>query len=146
MITLGPSGQISTDPADLHGPPPGAILPFGEHKGYALALVVEALAGALTGGGVSRPIDEVYTHGCNFFLMAARVDGFRPLEAFERDLDAMLDYVNSSAPVNPEEPVRAPYELESRLRLRRSHDGITIDDVSWQRVVDLAGDLDVQID
>jgi LDH2 family malate/lactate/ureidoglycolate dehydrogenase len=58
----------------------------------------------------------------------------------------MLAYVNSSAPIDPAEPVRVPYELESRLRCRRSSDGITIDDVSWQRVVDLAGDLDLEIE
>ena len=95
---------------------------------------------------MSRPVDEVYTHGCNFFLMAARVDAFLPRAQFEQELDAMLDYVKTSAPINPDEPVRVPYELESRLRCRRSSDGITIDDASWQRVVDLAGDLDLEIE
>tara|TARA_B100000809_G_scaffold104972_1_gene103484 strand:+ start:1281 stop:2327 length:1047 start_codon:yes stop_codon:yes gene_type:complete len=145
-IVIDADGQTTTDPAALHGSPPGAILPFGEHKGYVLALAVEALAGALSGGGVSRPVDEVYTHGCNFFLMAARVDAFLPRAQFEQELDAMLDYVKTSAPINPDEPVRVPYELESRLRCRRSSDGITIDDASWQRVVDLAGNLDLEIE
>ena len=34
-------GRPTTDPADLHGPPSGAILTAGAHKGYALALAVE---------------------------------------------------------------------------------------------------------
>ena len=31
--------------------PHGALLPFGEHKGFGLALVCELLGGALAGGG-----------------------------------------------------------------------------------------------
>ena len=139
-------GRGSTDPADLHGPPPGAILPFGEHKGYVLALVVEALSGALSGGGSSWPGMETYTHGENFFLMAIRVEAFGPREEFQRDLDAMLAYVKSSPPIRPDEPVRVPYELEARLRRRRSVEGIDIDDVSWQRIVKVAEEMQVQLD
>ena len=138
-------GRPSTDPADLHGPPPGAILPLGEHKGYALALVVEALSGALSSGGCSRPGMETYTHGCNFFLMAIRVDAFGPREQFEHDLDAMLAYVKSSPPLRPETPVRVPHELEMRRRRQRSGEGIDIDDDSWRRIEQVAASMNIQI-
>ena len=39
-------GQPTNDPNDFYGPPSGAILPFGGHKGYGLCLVAELLAGA----------------------------------------------------------------------------------------------------
>ena len=48
-------GRLSTNAADFYGPPPGALLPFGEHKGFALALAADILAGALSGAGCSRP-------------------------------------------------------------------------------------------
>ena len=139
-------GRPSTNPADLHGPPPGAILPFGEHKGYAMALVAEALSGALTGGGCCRPTNETYTHVCNFFLMATRVDAYMPLDSFTRDLDAMLAYVKSSKPTKEDESVRVPYELEARLRRRRAAEGITIDDTSWQRIADPADRMGIELD
>jgi uncharacterized oxidoreductase len=33
-------GQPTTNPADLYGPPRGALLPFGGHKGFALAMLI----------------------------------------------------------------------------------------------------------
>ena len=41
---IGPDGQPSTDPHDLFGDPPGALLPFGGpvgYKGYALNILPE---------------------------------------------------------------------------------------------------------
>jgi LDH2 family malate/lactate/ureidoglycolate dehydrogenase len=40
----------------------GALLTFGEHKGYGLAVACELLGGALTGGGTwHRPADSART-------------------------------------------------------------------------------------
>jgi uncharacterized oxidoreductase len=43
-------GQPTNDPGVMFREPHGALLPFGEHKGYGLAVACEILAGALTGG------------------------------------------------------------------------------------------------
>ena len=50
-------GQPSIDPADYRGG--GALLPFGGHKGYCLAMFCEVLAGALTGPAAARPASIV---------------------------------------------------------------------------------------
>src|SRR5579864_1288021 len=47
---LDGAGQPTDDPSAFYATPPGAILPLGGHKGYALSVIVEVLAGALTGG------------------------------------------------------------------------------------------------
>ncbi len=49
-ILLDPAGQPTNDPALLFADPAGALLPFGEHKGFGLGLACELLAGALIGG------------------------------------------------------------------------------------------------
>jgi delta1-piperideine-2-carboxylate reductase len=52
---LDKAGQATTDPqAILDG---GALLPFGEHKGSALSMMVELLSAALTGGHFSFEFD-----------------------------------------------------------------------------------------
>src|SRR3546814_18826548 len=55
-------GNPSTDPAVLFTDPPGTILPTGGldhgHKGYGLALTVEALTPALAGHGRPDPKAE----------------------------------------------------------------------------------------
>src|SRR4051794_29475409 len=35
------SGEPSTDPAEFYADPPGALLPFGGHKGFALSMFAE---------------------------------------------------------------------------------------------------------
>jgi delta1-piperideine-2-carboxylate reductase len=47
-IGVDASGQATTDPAAILDD--GALLPFGGHKGAGIALMVEVLAAALTGG------------------------------------------------------------------------------------------------
>src|SRR5438034_804286 len=47
-------GEPSTDPEEYYGDPPGALLPFGGHKGFALSMFAEVFAGALTGAGCSK--------------------------------------------------------------------------------------------
>src|SRR5215217_3406319 len=52
---LDPNGEPTTDPNVMYQRPRGALLTFGEHKGYALAFICEMLAGAVTGSGTMRP-------------------------------------------------------------------------------------------
>ena len=56
---LDAAGRPTTDPSQLYTDPPGSLVPFGGatsgHKGGALWLLVDLLAGGLTGGGCSRP-------------------------------------------------------------------------------------------
>src|ERR1700732_480981 len=50
-ILLDGEGKATTDPGAMYRQPRGALMTFGEHKGYALAFVCEMLAGALCGSG-----------------------------------------------------------------------------------------------
>eukprot|EP00392_Amoebophrya_sp_AT5.2_P004642 g4650.t1 len=51
------SGSSGSDSSCTSGPPPaaGALLPFADHKGYALSFLCEVLGGALTGGNTIHP-------------------------------------------------------------------------------------------
>ena len=48
-------GRPTEDAAAFYADPPGAILPFGGHKGSGLSFFCELIAGALTGGHTSNP-------------------------------------------------------------------------------------------
>ena len=56
---VGPDGEPTTDPATALE---GAQLPFGGHKGAAIALMVELLAGALIGDLFSYEAAEADTN------------------------------------------------------------------------------------
>ena len=74
---LDADGRPITDPEKFYGPPRGAILPFGgdsAHKGFALAILVEVLSGALGGAGYSR--DGQTRWGNGVFMMALDIAAF----------------------------------------------------------------------
>lgn len=144
---LDSQGQSTTNPADLYGPPVGAILPFGGHKGYGLMLAIEALSGVLSGGGHARPAvaDAWFTHGSTFTMMAIEVESFRSLTEFTDDVDEMLSHMKSSPPTTPDAEVLVPYEIESREKAVRLANGITIEDSTWDKVVQVASGLGISI-
>ena len=144
---LDSQGRSTTNPADLYGPPVGAILPFGGHKGYGLMLAIEALSGVLSGGGHARPAvaDAWFTHGSTFTMMAIEVESLRSLTEFTDDVDEMLDHMKSSPPTTSDAEVLVPYEIESKEKALRLANGITIEDATWDKVVQTASGLGISI-
>ncbi len=76
-------GRPTNDPKILYGSPPGAILPFGGHKGYALGMLAEMLAGALTGGGCSDPAADRLANNMLSIVLAPSF--FQADEAFAHE-------------------------------------------------------------
>jgi uncharacterized oxidoreductase len=66
---LDQEGQPTTDPAVMYQQPRGALITFGEHKGYALAFICEMLAGAVGGSGTMRPEHQDRHESTNGMLM-----------------------------------------------------------------------------
>jgi L-lactate dehydrogenase len=116
-------GEATDDPAVLFGERPGAVLPLGGldlgHKGFALALLVEALTSGLAGHGRAEAPPQ---WGASVFLQVIDPDGFGGRAAFAREM-ARLAEICRTTPVAPgRPPVRLPGEraLERRaLQLAR---------------------------
>ncbi len=118
-------GKDSTDPAVLFTDPKGALLPFGGHKGYALSLAVEVLAGLLSGSGFSRP-DPGPEEMNGLFLLALNPGWFMPEEEFRRQVDQLVTYIKSARPRVGGSPVLVPGEPDRIEAERRSRDGIPL--------------------
>jgi hydroxycarboxylate dehydrogenase B len=138
-------GNETLNPADLYGPPYGAILTTGGHKGYGLSLVVEALAGILPDGGFSRPMGDVESLENGFALMALRVDLFRPLAGFTADMDTMLAHMKNTPPRDGVAEVLTPNEPETRERAKRREHGIEIEADTWALIEATANELGVGV-
>jgi uncharacterized oxidoreductase len=129
-------GEPTTDPAEYDADPPGALLPFGGHKGYALSLFAEVLAGALSGAGCSTTgVDRIANGMLALFLDPSAFCG----EPFFADqLGALATHVTSSAPMEGFNEVLLPGEPDARTFAERSQHGIPIDDTTWGRIVAVA--------
>ena len=140
-------GRPATDPAAYYGPPPGSILPFGGanamHKGFGLALVVEALAGALSPAGTSRA-DPGVSGANGLFTMAIDVDAFRTREEFATSFGGLLSYVQSPPLTPGVDRITIPGDPERRAQAARESSGIPLDDETWRQLCEAAASVGVE--
>jgi uncharacterized oxidoreductase len=132
-------GRPTTSPADFYADPPGALLPFGGHKGYGLSVIVEMFAGALTGNGCANPSNRQRLLNGMFSLI---VDPRRiPSELrVDDEIRRFIWFVKSSRLAAGHTEILLPGELESRTRRTRIADGIELDSVTWQTIVQACAD------
>lgn len=134
---LDSEGNPTNDPNKLYGDPPGSILPLGGttagHKGYGLNIVIELLAGILSGTGcIGKP--QQLSNGV--LLIALDVSQFLSLSEFYQEADAFIQHVKSSPPAAGFEEILFPGEIELKVKDQRSKDGIFVEDETWGQIVE----------
>jgi uncharacterized oxidoreductase len=126
-------GLPTTDPkAIAEG---GSLGPFGQHKGYGLALICELLGGGLAGEWTMQDVERQQDSTVNHMLMLI-IDPnlFGGLKGFQREVEGMQDWLRSSAPAEGFDKVRIPGDPEREAKQLRLQEGIPIDDGSWQAI------------
>jgi LDH2 family malate/lactate/ureidoglycolate dehydrogenase len=130
-------GQLTTDPKRVVG---GALLPLGGpsegYKGYGLSVIVEILCGLLTGLGFGVEPTGRHNDGC--FMAVFKVDAFRPLAEFRREVAELARYLKATPPSEGSAGVLYPGEIEHRRERERTAKGIEIEDATWQKLRALA--------
>lgn len=135
-VLIDQSGQPTRDPGVMYSEPHGALRTFGGHKGYALAVVTELLAGALSGGPTIQP-GNARLGGTVNNMFAVLVDPARlaGVDWLRREIDGFVDYVKASPPTDPAAPVLVPGEPERIARAERARAGIVVDDTTWEEIL-----------
>ncbi len=132
-------GQPTRDPTAAYGSettPMGALLPFGEHKGFGLGLLCDLLAGAACGARSIHEetvVDGIYVN--NMLSIVFDMDRFGAPDRRNREIDALIAYVRSSA-ASAEGPVRLPGEGGRARREARLEQGIPVDRATWSLLVE----------
>ena len=146
-VIIDANGNPTTDPAAFYGPPEGALLPLGGivgHKGYALSIVAEMLAGALSGAGCTGK--EAEEKGNGVFFQAINVAAFLPYDEFIQTVQEQIDWVKSGRPRPGVSEILYPGEPEYRTAQQRGADGIPVEDSIWQEMLETADSLGVTIE
>ncbi len=116
-VALDADGAPTTDPASARQ---GALLPFGGYKGFGLALMVQAL-GVLAGSALDLEGDNGY------LFIVFKPDLLTPLDAFKREMTALVDRVKATPRQPGVDEIRIPSERAFRNRERALVEGIEID-------------------
>lgn len=115
-------GTLSRDPLALERG--GAIRPFGEHKGYALAFAVELLAGALV-GAMAPELESGELHN-GLLLIVIDPGRLGPESTFRSAVASVVDKVKSTHPAEGFSEVLVPGEPEGRRLIESDRDGVRV--------------------
>ncbi|MFQ5873324.1 MAG: Ldh family oxidoreductase, partial [Dehalococcoidia bacterium] len=142
--TVDKEGNPTVDPNDYWKG--GALLPLGSspelssHKGYGLGILVDILAGVLSGVGFSAVLSrEEYKMG--HFFGAVCIDSFRPVDDFKAMMDDMLRNLRSTPPAEGAERVLVPGQKEHETLQVRSRQGRPLHPQVVGSLKELAGEL-----
>jgi uncharacterized oxidoreductase len=133
-------GRPTTNPGVVVVPQPGgmfgALLAFGEHKGYGMAVACELLGGALTGSGTwHRPADNQRAVINGMFTVIVDPRQLGTQQAFASEALAFVEWLKQSPPGSGSEGVMLAGEPERRARREREARGIALDDQTWGEIV-----------
>lgn len=138
------NGAPTTDPGFY--PQRGALLPMAGHKGYGLALLVEVLAGVVTGAAMgpqvtpwlaenAEPVNQGY-----FFMALDGAAALAPGE-FGQRVDWLADYIHAVPPITAAERVYLPGEMEWERYERAQAHGLQLPADVRERLDGLAADV-----
>jgi len=127
---VGTDGKPTTDPSGY--PQVGALQPAAGHKGYGIALLIETLAGVISGASVTwqvgnwlwddgtKPTD----HGAAF--IAIDVNTIMPAAEFTRRIEALVDEIHAAPRAEGVERIFVPGEMEWERHARATREGIPL--------------------
>ena len=112
------------------------------YKGFGLALMVEILAGAVSGGVCIReqPINQ---NGNCLWMLVIDPGAVGGREHFAQEVAGLVDFVRGCPQIDPAEPIQLPGDPERRTLERRQAAGIPLDEGNWQELARLAERLGV---
>ena len=127
---LGADGKPTTDPSGY--PQIGALQPAAGHKGYGIALLIEVLAGALTGASLTWKVGSWLNddgtnptdHGAAF--IAIDVASMMPAAQFAQRMESLVDEIHNAPRADGTDRIYVPGEMEWERYESAMRDGITL--------------------
>jgi LDH2 family malate/lactate/ureidoglycolate dehydrogenase len=142
------NGIPTTDP--FLYPQSAFLLPFAGHKGYGIALMIENLAGVLTGTGAMWDLnnwidgrkDIPTNHGAAF--LAFNVGAITPLDAFKNRVDKLIEDIHETPKAKGTDRLYVPGEMEWQNRRAALANGIVLPPDVVESLRGLASDIGLQ--
>lgn len=127
-LALDARGEPTTDPAAALA---GTVLTMAGHKGYALALMVELLSGALSGSAIGPDIGSMYKNldriqNVGHFFCLLDISAFMEPDTFRDRVDATIDGIKGSRRRPGVDEILIPGERSARTVDINADQGVAI--------------------
>jgi LDH2 family malate/lactate/ureidoglycolate dehydrogenase len=124
---ISKDGAPTTDPQEAID---GIILPMAEHKGYAIAAMVDMMSGVLTGSGylsaVHSPYKTAEKSNCGHLMIAMDISKFQPLDQFCARMQAFTREIKSVPLAQGFDEVFYPGEMENNSDVKSRREGLSL--------------------
>jgi LDH2 family malate/lactate/ureidoglycolate dehydrogenase len=122
-------GEPTTDAADYGRG--GSLLPVGGHKGSGLAVLTEALAGALSGAGMMSGIvpwlvETGTPTNAGHAFVALDIESFMDRAEFDDRIEQMTAELRGATPAPGVDAVLAPGDIEARNEQQALEHGLSL--------------------
>jgi LDH2 family malate/lactate/ureidoglycolate dehydrogenase len=133
---LDRDGQPTTDAQEALL---GTVLTMAGHKGYALALMVEAFSGVLSGAAIGDSIGSMYKNldrkqDVGHFFCLFNIAAFLDLDEFKRRMDETIERLKSGKKRPGVEEILVPGERSSRCAAMNSVIGVSVTEETIQEL------------
>ena len=143
---LDANGQPTNNPSVVFDDPPGSLQALGGmdagHKGFGLALFVEAMSSALAGHGRA---DAAKNWGASVHVQVTDISAFGEASAFHAQMDHLVKRCVNSKPADPAKPVRVPGQRGLALKAQQLKNGVKLRSEILSAFTELAGQVDVAL-
>lgn len=137
-------GNPTTDPSKAF-----ALTPIAAHKGYGLAVMVDALSTILSGAAFGSNIglfSKLEPENTGFFMILIDPSKFMPIENFKNSADEYVRMMKSSRKAPGVEEIFLPGEIERRKYIELMETGIEVSDALQKELTELSLKLGVQFE
>ena len=141
-------GLVTEDPNAVRNG--GALMPLGGpellrgYKGYGLSLVVDIFSGVLSGAAFGENVgNATQDRQCNVghFFGALRIDAFREVNEFKRDMDQLLTQLKQAPKAAGEERIFIHGEKEFEAEDRAVNEGVELSEATVKVLIE-GGEID----
>lgn len=140
-------GRSTNDPSKFYEDPKGSILPLGGisgHKGFALSLAIDILAGALSEAGCTGP--QKAQHGNAVTFIAIKIGAFTSIKEFRKRTLNLIYHVKNTRLQKGFKKILIPGDFERINKSKNLKKGIEINSSTLNEIRALLRKKDIKVD
>ena len=122
----------------------GTVMPLGGleygHKGFGIALGIEALSQGLSGSGRSR---KLKTMNLSIYIQVIDPDAFAGLDAFKNEMSFLYNECIKNPPIDKNKKVRMPGQNALFRRKKAIENGINLSKETLKTLNEVSNKLDI---
>jgi Malate/L-lactate dehydrogenases len=145
-VALNKDGEPTTDPKEALE---GILLPVGGPKGYGLSLIIDIMAGIMTGSNFGQNITSLYgdvtrAQNIGHFAVIINIADFMALGDFFTGMQRSRQEIKGSKLAKGFTEIFLPGEIEANARKQKMGKGATLPLSTWNVLEDWAKKLGIQ--